>query len=99
MMDLPIVLAHLRDPLPEEHSLVEAYVAAAEAWVEQHCNRKLVTNEPAGPEEMALTKDVQQAILLLVGHWYTNREAVVVGAAPASVPMAVESLLWYRKRF
>ncbi|KPX09496.1 hypothetical protein ALO75_200090 [Pseudomonas syringae pv. coryli] len=48
---------------------------------------------------MKLTKDVQQAVLLLVGHWYANREAVVIGTITAEVPLAVERLLWYRKRF
>jgi uncharacterized phiE125 gp8 family phage protein len=36
----------------------------------------------------------KQAMLLLIGHWYENREAVVIGKAPAKMPMAVESLLW-----
>jgi len=53
----------------------------------------------------ALPKAIRQAMLLLVGHWYENREAVVVGAytlfASVEVSMAVNSLLrqykvrWY----
>jgi len=36
----------------------------------------------------------KQAILLLVGHWYENREAIVVtGAIPKEMPMAVRSLI------
>lgn len=35
----------------------------------------------------------KQAILLLAGHWYENRENVVVsGAVPKSLPLAFESL-------
>lgn len=37
---------------------------------------------------------VRQSIQLLVGHWYAHREAVVVGAAAMTVPVAVEALLW-----
>lgn len=37
---------------------------------------------------------VQQAILLLVGHWYANREGVVTGTISTTVDLAVESLLW-----
>jgi len=36
----------------------------------------------------------KQAILLLVGHWYENREGVAVtGAIPKEMPMAVRSLI------
>jgi hypothetical protein len=36
---------------------------------------------------------MRQAMLLLIGHWYNNRESVQIGAAPAEVPMAVDMLL------
>jgi len=36
---------------------------------------------------------LKTAILLLVGHWYENRSAVVVGAAPAALPFAVDALI------
>jgi len=31
--------------------------------------------------------------LLLVGHWYSNREAVNIGNITSEVPLAVEALL------
>lgn len=37
---------------------------------------------------------VKQAILLLVGHWYENRETVLVGSISRSLEFAVEALLW-----
>ena len=45
----------------------------------------------AGEEPQSLI----QAMLLLVGHFYANREAVTLGgtsSAPQEVPLAVESL-------
>lgn len=37
---------------------------------------------------------IKAAILLLIGHWYANREAVAVGPnAPVVLPMAVDALL------
>lgn len=36
---------------------------------------------------------IKQAMLLLVGHWFANREAVIVGDTVANLPLAVESLL------
>jgi len=38
-------------------------------------------------------QSIKQAILLLVGHWFENREAVLVGPGATVLPMAVESLL------
>lgn len=99
MLDMTTVKMHLRVDGDEEDALIGGYLEAAKAHVEQHCDRKLVEAAPVEPDEMGLTRDVEQAILLLVGHWYSNREAVVVGGAPSAVPLAVERLLWYRKRF
>ncbi|MDS9879440.1 head-tail connector protein [Pseudomonas protegens] len=99
MLDLANVKLHLRVDGDEEDTLISGYIEAAKAHVEQHCDRKLVEVDPDEPDEMGLTRDVEQAVLLLVGHWYANREAVVVGGAPSAVPLAVDRLLWYRKRF
>ncbi len=99
MLDMTTVKMHLRVDGDEEDALIGGYLEAAKAHVEQHCDRKLVEADSLEPDEMGLTRDVEQAILLLVGHWYSNREAVVVGGAPSAVPLAVERLLWYRKRF
>ncbi|WP_330509300.1 head-tail connector protein [Pseudomonas putida] len=99
MLDLATVKMHLRVDGNEEDTLIGGYVAAAKAHIEQHCDRKLVETDPVEPEEMGLTGDVEQAVLLLVGHWYANREAVAVGTIATAMPLAVERLLWYRKRF
>lgn len=99
MLDLDRVKLHLRVDGSEEDVVISGYVEAAKAHVAMHCDRVLVEIDPVGPEEMGFTPDVEQAVLLLVGHWYANREAVVIGGAPVEVPLAVERLLWYRKRF
>lgn len=36
---------------------------------------------------------IKQAILLMIGSWYKNREEVVVGATVAELPMAAQALL------
>lgn len=38
--------------------------------------------------------EVKQAILLLTGHWYENRESVVVGTVQAEVAQSLKALLW-----
>jgi uncharacterized phiE125 gp8 family phage protein len=37
--------------------------------------------------------DLDQAALMLVAHWYQNREAVTVGSAPTELPLAVKMLI------
>jgi len=38
-------------------------------------------------------QSIRQALLLMVGTWYEQREGVVIGTITAELPMAVESLL------
>lgn len=99
MLDLDRVKLHLRVDGSEEDAVISGYVEAAKAHVAMHCDRELVDTVPTGPEQMAFTPDVEQAVLLLVGHWYANREAVVIGTISTAIPLAVDRLLWYRKRF
>lgn len=99
MIDLVRVKTHLRVDGDEEDDLITGYFEAAKIHVAMHCDRELVDTVPTGPEQMGFTPDVEQAVLLLVGHWYANREAVVIGTISSAVPLAVDRLLWYRKRF
>jgi uncharacterized phiE125 gp8 family phage protein len=40
-----------------------------------------------------IEKPLIQAGLLLIGHWYANRESVVTGTISSSLPLAYESLI------
>lgn len=43
----------------------------------------------------AVPQPLRQALLMAVGHWYENREAIVIsGAVPKEMPFAVEALTW-----
>lgn len=95
MIDLARAKLHLRVDGDEENSLITGYIESAKSHVAMHCDRELVEAVPVEPDQMGLTPDVEQAILLLVGHWYDNREDAAAGVTPT----AVERLLWYRKRF
>ncbi|TAU98160.1 hypothetical protein ELI38_20365 [Rhizobium leguminosarum] len=48
---------------------------------------------PAIPARSSVPQAIKQAILLLIGHWYENRETVVLGAVPARLPVAFEALI------
>jgi uncharacterized phage protein (predicted DNA packaging) len=99
MIDLARLKSHLKVDGDEEDSLIAGYFEAAKTHVAMHCDRELVEIAPVEPAQMGLTPDVEQAILLLVGHWYANREGVAMGTISTVVPLAVERLLMYRKRY
>lgn len=44
-------------------------------------------------DEWEAPEDIKQAVLLLVGHWFENREAVVVGTITAEVKLGVDALI------
>jgi uncharacterized phiE125 gp8 family phage protein len=43
--------------------------------------------------ELTLPVRIRQAILLLVGHWFEHREAVVTGTIATTIELAVDALL------
>lgn len=47
----------------------------------------------------AVPQWIKQAMYLLVGHWYENREATITGAGVLSnpIPFTLESLIWLRR--
>lgn len=46
-----------------------------------------------GPAAEDVPEAIRQAALLLVGHWYDNRQAAIVGTSAVDAPMAVDTLL------
>jgi uncharacterized phiE125 gp8 family phage protein len=53
----------------------------------------------AGYTTETIPPSTKHGLLLLIGHWYENREAVVIGKIPAKVPLAAQSLLDMDRRF
>nr|WP_156647154.1 head-tail connector protein [Lentibacillus sp. JNUCC-1] len=51
-----------------------------------------IVNYKAGYEK--IPKSIEQAVLLLVSHFYENRETVIVGTSVVKIPFSVESLLY-----
>lgn len=63
-----------------------------------HCDRVTVSAEYALPPERLPA--ARALVKLLVGNWFHNREAVVIGTIPSELPMAAITLIaglrWYR---
>ncbi|MGP9696219.1 head-tail connector protein [Halomonas sp. AOP27-A1-34] len=105
MLDLEIIKQQCRiEPDDsDEDGLLETYSNAARRYVENYTDRPLFETPEAAQLSEAVTPlvlddDITTAMLLLINHWYANREAVIVGSITAPLPMAVESLLWPSRR-
>lgn len=105
MLELDIIKQHVRLELDfdADDTLLDTYAGAAKRYVERYTDRKLyATTSESGyaddPDALLLDDDITVAMLLLIGHWYANREGVVIGTIPAEAPMAIESLLWPYRR-
>lgn len=48
----------------------------------------------AGYDNADIPESIKQGMLLMIGHWYENRETVIVGSVAREVPFAVEALLY-----
>lgn len=96
MIDLAIVKAHLRVTHDAEDDLIQSYTEAALSTFELWTNRKLIKEGDALPDPvgraLVITKPIWQGALLLIGHWYSSRESVVIGMITAELPMATNAL-------
>lgn len=96
---------HLRTD-PDEQ--IEIYLRAAELYAQEFLCRKVyptieamseaIEDGSAGDDPMVINDLIRAAILLIVGHLYTNREQDVVGVSVAELKMGALALLQpYRK--
>lgn len=77
----------LRVDHSEEDALISGFIEAAQEACENHLGQGL---DELGNE---IPKTIRQAAFFLVGHYYSNRTAVVVGTIANELPLAVKSLL------
>jgi uncharacterized phiE125 gp8 family phage protein len=52
-----------------------------------------------GDEASDVPEDLILAMKLMIGHWYENREDVVLGTVARSIPLGAEMLLWPYRLF
>ena len=96
MIALSLVKQQLRVFHDDEDQLIQGYTEAALSAFESWTNRTLIDPAHALPDPpgnaIALSKSIQQGALLLIGHWYANRETVAVGVSAIELPMATNAL-------
>ncbi|MCA4113376.1 head-tail connector protein [Serratia marcescens] len=94
---------HVRVDHDADDELIKTYLDAAVDYVENYCDGKLVTEltpiveVDIPPREIIFTAGIWQAMLLLIGHYYSNREAV--GQSQIEIPLGVESLLYRHRKW
>ncbi|SDO72583.1 Phage gp6-like head-tail connector protein [Halomonas shengliensis] len=106
MLELEIIRqqCRLEPDDTDEDALLETYATAAQRLVENQTGRTLYategeipvdaeTGEPTDEHALVLDDDLTTAMLLLIGHWFENREAVVIGTITSELPLAVEALI------
>ena len=97
ILTLAEVKTHLRVGSDNsEDALITTYITAAREYVEGYQNRVYLSSDEEVEAE-TMTGIEKAACLLLIGHWYEHREAVVFGSAPSDVPFAVKALLDIRR--
>ena len=77
-----------------EDPFLTLLISASLATIENKTNRKLYElGDPAIPEEgLEFTDDIKIAALLLIGHWYENREDSA-DVAVKNIPMGFNALI------
>lgn len=89
---MSVTLAQAKQHAVVEHNdddvLIQGYIDAARGHVTDHLRRDLDAEFPSG-----WPVQINQAVLMLVAHWYAHREAVSGTGEMGEIPLAVRALL------
>ena len=94
-VDLELLKKHVNaDDFTADDTYLQHLLDAAEAHVIAATNRTVAELMVPGPIGTAvLPAQLQQAVLMLAGHWYNQREAVS-GVQMAEVPYALQASVY-----
>ncbi|WP_312749457.1 head-tail connector protein [Atlantibacter hermannii] len=81
-----------------EDNWIENSIKGATQYVQKWTRRRLYesADDPLyllDPDALLYGEDIEIAMLMLIAHWYANREAVITNGTSSTVELAVESLL------
>lgn len=101
-VDILVACKHVKAE-HDEVDQVAVYLAGAEQAAEDFLNRRFyattdalaaaVLDGTAGDDPIVINPAIVAAVLLILGHLYSNREDVVVGATVQALPQGAQSLL------
>lgn len=95
-VDIALLKMHVRaDDFSDDDAYLQHLLDAAKQYVCEATNRTSEELAKLGGGKLPVT--LQQAVLLIAGHWYNQREAVS-GVQMAEVPYTLQALIKpYRK--
>ncbi len=95
MTDLATAKAHLNVTADIDDDLVTRLIAAAQDWMEAQLGYKIAEKyPPAGsPAVSTVPPALDQGCLLMVAHWYANRESTIVGVNAQTLPLGVSDIV------
>lgn len=78
----------------DEDELLMLYASAARERAENYLNRHLYDEEVPEEDEngLVITPAIKLALLLMIGHWYENREGTLIGGM-SEIPFGFTGLL------
>lgn len=93
LVDIDLIKKHCRaDDFTEDDELLTFYGKAATDYVIQATRRTAAELQAMGDGGNAYPLPLQQAALLIIAHWYNQREAVAPGGMQ-EVPYAAQALI------
>ncbi|QFH50436.1 head-tail connector protein [Leclercia adecarboxylata] len=89
---------NIEQDFTEDDAWIDTGIKAAEHYVENWTRRRLYekADDPlymADPDALLYGEDVEMAMLMLIAHWYTNRETVSTGSTTSALAFSTEALL------
>ncbi|ELY3545838.1 phage gp6-like head-tail connector protein [Cronobacter turicensis] len=89
---------NIEQDFTEDDAWIEISIKAAARYVERWTRRRLYDSADdtaylADPDRLLYNADIEMAMLMLIGHWYSNREAVNVDNVTSALAFSTEALL------
>ncbi|WP_270735277.1 head-tail connector protein [Leclercia adecarboxylata] len=89
---------NIEQDFTEDDAWIDTGIKAAERYVEKWTRRRLYekADDPlymADPDALLYGEDIEMAMLMLIAHWYTNRETLSTGSTTSALAFSTEALL------
>jgi len=98
-VSLEVAKAHLNVTTDVDDALITRLIGASQRWLESQLGYKLAEQYPptGSPAISTVPDDLEQGQLMLIAHFYANREATLVGVSVQQMPFGLaEIILNYR---